>query len=67
MAKLLESAPLKARAEVQQQLRFWRQNRDLAGVRDEGALARLPEEEREACRKLWAEVDRLLLRAGGPK
>ncbi|HVC93087.1 MAG TPA: hypothetical protein VND64_05320 [Pirellulales bacterium] len=33
-------------------LRHWRQDSDLAGVRDETALAALPEEEREAWKDL---------------
>jgi hypothetical protein len=35
----------------------------LAGLRDEAALAKLPEDEQEACRALWAEVDALLTKA----
>ena len=38
----------------------WRADSDLAGVRDAGALAKLPESERVAWRSLWAEVDALL-------
>jgi hypothetical protein len=36
---------------------------DLAGLPEAAALAKLPAEEREACRKLWADVDALLQRA----
>src|SRR5262245_64417322 len=36
---------------------------DLAGVRDEASLAQLPEPERQAWRKLWAEVEATLVRA----
>jgi hypothetical protein len=32
----------------------------LAGLPDPDRLAKLPEAEREACRKLWADVDALL-------
>jgi tetratricopeptide (TPR) repeat protein len=48
------------RALVRQKLTHWRQDPDLAGVRDESALAKLPAKEREAWRKLWAEVAELL-------
>jgi serine/threonine protein kinase/Tfp pilus assembly protein PilF len=41
----------------------WKEDADLAGIRDEQALARLPEAEREAFRTLWADVDRLLAKA----
>lgn len=36
---------------------------DLAGLRDEAALAKLPEAERAAGRKLWAEVESVLQKA----
>jgi tetratricopeptide (TPR) repeat protein len=39
----------------------WRRSRDLASVRDR--IDELPEPEREAWRKLWADVDTLLARA----
>jgi hypothetical protein len=44
-------------------LRGWQADPDLAGLREEAALARLPEAEREACRKLWADVADVLHRA----
>jgi hypothetical protein len=34
----------------------WQQDSDFASVRDEKSLAALPEKERDAWRKLWAEV-----------
>jgi tetratricopeptide (TPR) repeat protein len=49
--------------EVAQALRHWQQDPDLAGVRDESALARLPEVERQAWQKLWADVAATLARA----
>jgi hypothetical protein len=51
---------------VQETLRHWQQDSDLAGVRDKGALAKLPAAERDAWRKLWADVDALLKRASTP-
>jgi hypothetical protein len=41
-------------------LPLWKKDRDLAGLRDPGALEKLPVAERAAWRALWAEVDRLL-------
>ncbi len=41
-------------------LRRWKSDPDLAGVRDEEPLKTLGEDEREACRALWTEVDQLL-------
>jgi hypothetical protein len=45
-------------------MRHWRQDPALGGLRDKAELARLPEAERAACRRLWAEVDAVLARAG---
>jgi hypothetical protein len=44
-------------------LQHWQRDPDLAGLRDEAALAKLPPAEREASRKLWAEADSLLQKA----
>jgi serine/threonine-protein kinase len=49
-------------AAARQTLAYWQRDSDLAGVRDAADLARLPEGERDACRKLWAEVADLLQR-----
>jgi hypothetical protein len=53
------------RAEVQEKMRDWQQDEDLAGVRDAAALARLPAAERRDWQKVWADVAALLARAGG--
>jgi tetratricopeptide (TPR) repeat protein len=45
-----------------QTLREWTRNDGLSGVREPAALARLPEDERVAWRKLWQEVEALLTR-----
>jgi hypothetical protein len=50
----------KAQAAAQRALQYWPQDPDLAGVRDEKALAQLPEAERAAWQQLWAEVTALL-------
>jgi tetratricopeptide (TPR) repeat protein len=44
------------RPAVRPQVSHWLKDADLAGVRDEPGLTRLPEKEREAWRKLWADV-----------
>jgi serine/threonine-protein kinase len=51
-----------SRNDVRLALSFWQQDRDLAVVRGEGSLARLPREERRAWAQLWADVDALLAR-----
>jgi serine/threonine-protein kinase len=45
---------------VARTLNHWLRDRDLAGVRDPEALAKLPGEEKEAWRVLWTEVRALL-------
>jgi hypothetical protein len=61
--KLIESGPAAARPFVAQTLKHWREDSDLAGVREAKALEALPEAEREPWRALWAGVDALLARA----
>jgi hypothetical protein len=54
----------KAQADVVlRQLRSWQAHADLAGVRDRGSLAKLPDGERKEWEKLWADVAALLQRA----
>jgi eukaryotic-like serine/threonine-protein kinase len=61
--KRLEAAQTADRALVQKALARWREDPDLAGLRDENALERLPPPEREECRSLWQGVADLLRRA----
>jgi serine/threonine-protein kinase len=58
---------VRARGVIQQRLRRWQADLDLAGLRDEAALSHLTEEERQACRRLWADVDALLQKARDPE
>jgi serine/threonine protein kinase/Flp pilus assembly protein TadD len=60
-SKLLEREPDKARATVQETLRHWQQDTDFAGVRGD-LLGKLPEAERQAWRKLWADVEKTLIK-----
>jgi hypothetical protein len=62
-AKKLDGGQKNERDLVRHRLGRWKDNPDLAGIRDDKALANLPAAEREACRALWAEVEALLLRA----
>jgi serine/threonine-protein kinase len=57
LAQRLRSAD---RALAKQMLNRWRADPNLAGLRDSDALAKLPPEEQEACRKLWAAVEGML-------
>ena len=68
-ADLASSARLLAegevgRSRVAQTLTHWQNDADLAGVRDEAALKKLPAEERAACEGLWADVAALAKKAG---
>ena len=44
-------------------MRQWQRDADLAGLRDEKDIAKLPADERAALTKFWAEVDRLAKQA----
>jgi hypothetical protein len=61
--KQLESGKPPDRGAVQQALRHWQTDSDLAGLRDKDALAKLSAEERAAFTKLWADVVALLKKA----
>jgi serine/threonine protein kinase/WD40 repeat protein/Flp pilus assembly protein TadD len=50
-----------ARDTFRQKLRHWQVDPDLAGLRDEAEVAKLPEVERAACHDLWTRVNLLLL------
>jgi hypothetical protein len=57
---LLAAANDEQRGGIVKNLELWHQDIDLAGIRDDADLAKLPEAERVAFRKLWADVDALL-------
>ena len=59
----LASGPPAGRATVQQMMRQWKQDPDLAGLRDSEALKALAAQERQACVRLWADVRMLLKKA----
>jgi hypothetical protein len=48
------------RAAAIQKLRHWQRDNDLVCLRDKDSLAKLPAAERQACEKLWADVQTLL-------
>jgi serine/threonine-protein kinase len=63
--KRVEPGPSQAQdlVVVVRRLRHWKQDIDLAGIRDAAAIQALPEDERKACLALWTDVDALLERA----
>ncbi len=44
-------------------MKHWQRDGDLAGIRDQVALAKLPPEESEAFTQLWTDVAELLKQA----
>jgi serine/threonine-protein kinase len=64
---LLEKAPKQVPSSVGQMLQHWQTDSDLAGVRDQGALAKLPEAERREWAKHWGDVAALLDKASPKK
>jgi tetratricopeptide (TPR) repeat protein len=65
-SKLLDNGPPAARATVEETMKHWRQDTDLAGLRDHAGLAKLAAEERAALVKLWADVAAVLKKAEPP-
>ncbi len=66
--KQLDSGQGADRADVQLKLRFWQNDRALAGIRDRAALAKLPAQEQKAFAQLWSDVAALLAKtAAAPK
>jgi Tfp pilus assembly protein PilF len=63
-ARRLQGGKAADRAEVRARMRRWQQDAQLAGVRGNAALARLPATERQAWLELWAKVGALLAKAG---
>jgi serine/threonine protein kinase/tetratricopeptide (TPR) repeat protein len=47
---------------AREKLQEWQRDADLADLRDPDALAKLPADEQQACRELWADVGALLRR-----
>jgi tetratricopeptide (TPR) repeat protein len=65
--QLLDKSADKAGPAVEQRMQHWLRDADFAGVRGPDALAKLPEAERDAWKKLWAAVEELRKRAAGRK
>jgi serine/threonine-protein kinase len=61
-AKCLDGADQRGLGLIRRRVVPWKYDPQLASLRDPDALAKLPAEEQEACRQLWAEVEKLLER-----
>jgi hypothetical protein len=62
-ARLVDAGSSEQRDLAVVTLTQWKADGDVAGLRDESELAKLPAAERAACRALWAGVDTLLKKA----
>jgi eukaryotic-like serine/threonine-protein kinase len=60
----LDAGDSNRREDIVLEFNQWKVDNDLAAVREPEALKKLPDAERKAWEALWAEVDRLLERAG---
>ena len=63
LARQVESGKDADRLVVKRTLQDWQNDGDLAGIRDEAALAKLPEAERKEWQGLWGDVKALLEKA----
>jgi serine/threonine-protein kinase len=63
--KVLDKGNPQVKAVVQNKMRHWQSDADLAAVRDKAALGKLPEAEQKPWQQLWADVAALLRRASG--
>jgi hypothetical protein len=61
--KHIESGPPQDRLTIVLNLSGWKQEKDLAGIRDAAALAKLPAEEQKAFLQLWTDVAELKKKA----
>jgi hypothetical protein len=61
-SKTIEDGKPETRAVADARLEHSKVDGDLASVRDAESLAKLPEDERKAWRRFWADVDALLKR-----
>ena len=66
-AKKVDTGTAADRIQAQKTLVRWRDDSELAGLRDPGALGKLPAAERQECSTLWRALDALLERARSVK
>jgi tetratricopeptide (TPR) repeat protein len=66
-AKKVDTGKESDRIQARKTLAPWRDDADLAGLRDPDALAKLPPAERQECSTLWCDLEDLFKRARSPK
>jgi hypothetical protein len=52
------AADAKEHARIREAIQHWQKDADLAAIRDPAAVVKLPADDQEACKKLWAGVER---------
>ncbi len=57
--RTLASGPPQLRQLLPRTLQDWKVDPDLAGLRDQRELAKIPDDEQKACRTFWAQVERV--------
>jgi hypothetical protein len=65
--KAAANPDLKASPVVLKKLQHWQTDTDLAGVRDQDALAKLPAEERKQWLQFWSDVEAVRQKANPPQ
>jgi len=65
--KVLDAGTAEMKGVVPKTLEHWKADADLAAIRDEKELAKLPDRERAAFQQLWKDIDQLLTKAMGSK
>jgi hypothetical protein len=65
-AKKVDTGTAAERIQARKTLAPWRDDPDLAALRDPAALGTLPPPERQDCRALWRDFDALLEHVQGP-
>jgi hypothetical protein len=63
--QMLDADPARGPATIVPILQHWKADADLAGIRDEKELTKLPHDERAALVQLWNDVNQLMARARG--
>ena len=62
-AKVFDAGPPELKTKIAQQLKHWKIDIELAGVRDDESLARMSEPEHATFKQFWQDVDQILTRA----
>jgi serine/threonine-protein kinase len=66
-SKEVETGMPQVRGHVAQILQHWKADPDLAGLREPASVEKLPKDEQDTCRALWATVDALFTKTAGAK